>query len=194
MSLEVRIYSVLVVSAAESFNNSLTQLLPEKRYSPVRFVGSVSAAKRAVAEQSYDFVIVNAPSSGEDGLRYVMDVASDSDAVVLYMVRSELYADAFVRTVGRGVFTMPKPFSRAMVELALDWMASARERLRSSERKVLTFEEKMSEIRLVNRAKLLLISELQMSEPSAHRYIEKQAMDRCVSRRAVAEEIIRTYS
>ena len=51
----------------------------------------------------------------------------------------------------------------------------------------------MNEIRLVNRAKWLLISELNMTEANAHRYIEKQAMDRCVSRRQVAEEIIKTY-
>ena len=73
-------------------------------------------------------------------------------------------------------------------------MSSARERLRKSEKKALSIEEKMEEIRLVNRAKWLLIDELKMSEPDAHRYIEKQAMDRCVSKREVAEEIIKTYS
>ena len=51
----------------------------------------------------------------------------------------------------------------------------------------------MNEIRIVNRAKWLLIGELKMTEPDAHRYIEKQAMDRCVSRCQIAEEIIRTY-
>ena len=30
-----------------------------------------------------------------------------------------------------------------------------------------------------------------MSEPEAHRYIEKQAMDRCVTRQTIAEEIIK---
>ena len=52
----------------------------------------------------------------------------------------------------------------------------------------------MAEIRIVNRAKWLLISELKMKEPEAHRYIEKQSMDRCVSKRIVAEEIIKTYA
>ncbi len=52
----------------------------------------------------------------------------------------------------------------------------------------------MAEIRIVSRAKLLLISEMQMDEAQAHRYIEKQAMDRCVTKRAIAEEIINTYS
>ena len=35
---------------------------------------------------------------------------------------------------------------------------------------------------------------LKMDEQGAHRHIEKQAMDRCVSKKVVAEEIIKTYS
>ena len=46
-------------------------------------------------------------------------------------------------------------------------------------------------LRLVNCAKWLLIGQLGMTEADAHRWLEKQAMDRCVSRRSVAEEIIR---
>ncbi len=52
----------------------------------------------------------------------------------------------------------------------------------------------MEAIRLVNRAKRLLISELKRSEPDAHHYITHQAMDRCAPKRAVAEEIIKLYS
>jgi len=61
------------------------------------------------------------------------------------------------------------------------------------EKKAVTLQEKMEEIRLVNRAKWLLIEELKMTEQEAHRYIEKQAMDRCVTRRAVAEQILSIY-
>ncbi len=51
----------------------------------------------------------------------------------------------------------------------------------------------MEEIRLVNRAKWILIDVLGMSENDAHRYIEKQAMDRCVTKAEVARGIISTY-
>ena len=77
---------------------------------------------------------------------------------------------------------------------ALYWLSSARELLRKFEKKTVSIEEKMEEIRLVNRAKWLLINELKRSEPDAHRYIEKQAMDRCVSKKDVACEIISKYS
>ena len=71
--------------------------------------------------------------------------------------------------------------------------SGTRERLRGLEKKNATIEEKMEEIRLVNRAKWLLIGELNMTEQEAHRYIEKQAMDRCVTKRAIAEQILSTY-
>ena len=55
-------------------------------------------------------------------------------------------------------------------------------------------KEKMEEIRLVNRAKMLLMQNLNMSEADAHRYIEKEAMNRCIKRTNLSEEIIKTYS
>ena len=78
--------------------------------------------------------------------------------------------------------------------MALSWLVSARERLRKFEKKTLSIEEKMAEIRIVNKAKWILISELKMDEPNAHRYIEKQAMDQCITKREVSENIIRTYT
>lgn len=61
------------------------------------------------------------------------------------------------------------------------------------EKKTVSLEEKMIEIKIVNRAKWTLINSLEFSEDDAHRYIEKQAMDRCLSKRIIAEEIIRSY-
>ena len=69
----------------------------------------------------------------------------------------------------------------------------ARERMRQMEAKQATVEERIEEIRLVNRAKWLLIECLGMTEPEAHRYIEKQSMDQRISKREVAESVIRTY-
>ena len=51
----------------------------------------------------------------------------------------------------------------------------------------------MQEIRLVNQAKWLLIENRGMSEASAHRYIEKKAMDQCITRKTLAIMIIKQY-
>lgn len=194
MSLEKRIYSVLIVSTSESLNTALGALLIESKYAPVQIASSVSAAKRAYAERSYDYVIINSPLPDEIGTRFAIDICGGNSTVVLLLVRAELHAEIYDKVAEHGVFTLPKPTSKSTLQMALNWMSSARERLRKTEKKSLSIEEKMEEIRIVNRAKWLLISQIKMDEPGAHRYIEKQAMDRCVPKRQVAEEIIKTYS
>lgn len=193
MSLADRSYSVLLVSASESLNAGLRALLPGPMRESLVTVSDIGAAKRAVAEQAFDFVIVNSPLPDDPGTRFSIDLCASGETVVLLLLRAELFAGIRDTVSDHGVFTLSKPVSRPAVETALYWMASARERLRKTEKKALTLEEKMAEVRLVNRAKWLLIEREGLDEPAAHRRIEKQAMDRCVTRRAVAEEILQKY-
>ena len=51
--------------------------------------------------------------------------------------------------------------------------------------------EKMQELRTIDRAKWILVDQRKMSEPDAHRYIERKAMDRCVRKIEIAEEILK---
>ena len=194
MSLKERVYSVLIVSAAESFNDTLSALLPSSKYSPTHFVSNISAAKRVLAERAFDFVIINSPLPDDVGTRFAIDTVNSEESVVLLMVRTELQEEIYDKVAEHGVFVLSKPTSKPTMMTALSWLSSAREKLRKTEKKTLSIEEKMEEIRIVNRAKWILIRELKLDEPEAHRYIEKQAMDRCVSKRVVAEEVIKTYS
>lgn len=193
MGLKEWAYSVLAVSASENFNSVLSALLSESRYSPVCTAASVSAAKRILAERAYDYVIINSPLPDDAGAQFAIDACNSRETVVLLMVRSEFYSGVYDKVAEHGVFVLSKPTSKSMMATALSWMASARERLRKTEEKTLSIEDKMEEIRIVNRAKWLLIGELKMEEPEAHRYIVKQAMDRCLPKRKIAQEIIHTY-
>ncbi|MBR4762181.1 MAG: ANTAR domain-containing protein [Clostridia bacterium] len=194
MDLKKQVYSVLIVSAAEKFNSAVPEIFSVPLFSPVSTVTNISAAKRAMVERNFDIVVINSPLPDDYGLRFAIDTVTSYNAVVLFLARTEQYEDTYSRLAEHGVFMLQKPTSRAVLEIASGWLISARERIRKTERKTLSIEEKMEEIRLVNRAKWLLIGELKMTEPDAHRYIEKQAMDRCVPRRLIAEEIINTYS
>ena len=164
MSLKERIYSILIVSANDSFTSALTDLLPETRYIPIYTVGSISAAKRALVENTYDFVIINAPLPDDIGVRFAIDTCINQQTAVLILVKNELHAGIHDKVAEYGVFTLPKPTPKPTLVQALNWMESARERLRQFEKKSLSIEEKMQEIRLVNHAKWLLINELKMEE------------------------------
>jgi len=187
-----RVYSVLIVSSSKNFVDLMSEHLPEAGFNPVHTAPSVNAARRKTGDFSYDFIFINSPLSDDTGVRFAIDICNTS--VVLLLVNSEMYEDVNYKVSKHGVFTLAKPFSKAMIATAVNWMASACEIIKKSRKKSSSIEEKMEEIRIVNRAKWLLINELNMSEPEAHRYIEKQAMDRCVSKGTIANEIINTYT
>lgn len=194
MPLKEHVYSVLIVSSSEKFNSSLLALLQGSGCSPIHIASSVSSAQRKILERDYDLVLINTPLSDDFGRKFAIDVSGNKNAVAMLFVKSELYDEIYSKVVDHGVFTIKKPTSTQMISQALDWMRSTRERLRRLEKKTISIQEKMEEIRIVNRAKWALIDSCKMTESDAHRYIEKQAMNRCITRREVAENILKTYS
>ena len=187
-------YSVLVVSAVSKFNEAISSMLPCSDYYPVCFVSNIAAARREMLARSYDFVIINTPLPDDYGTRLAIDCAAGHGTVVLLLLRGEAYEEINAKVTPHGVFTLPKPIPSQTLQQGLKWMASARERLRALENKTLTVEEKMEEIRLVNRAKWILIENLKMTEAQAHHHIEKQSMDQCAPKKDIALGIIRTYT
>ena len=193
MVFQERTYSVLLVSASDKFNAMTTTLLPVTDYWPVTTVKSIAEAKRRLLDQPYDIILINAPLPDDFGMRLAIDACNESGAGVLLLVKSEHYNDIYSKVVGYGVMTLSKPTTLQMVSQSLRVLCATRERLRKVEERQATVEEKIEEIRLVNRAKWLLIECLSMSEAEAHRYIEKQSMDLRISKREVAQNIIETY-
>lgn len=193
MVFQERTYSVLIVTASDTFANSVMPLLPMTDYWPVTIVHSISEARRRVVDTEFDIVLINAPLPDDFGMRLAIDTCNNSNAGVLLLVKSELYDDIYAKVVEYGVMTLSKPTSTQMVSQSLRVLCATRERLRKLEERQVSVDEKIEEIRLVNRAKWLLIECLSMTEADAHRYIEKQSMDLRISKREVAENIIKTY-
>ena len=193
MEFTERRYSVLLVSSSPKFNESMLALLPESRFYPVAAVSDVSSAQRRLLESKYDIVIINAPLPDDFGTRLALNICDNSGTAVLLFVKAEHYPDINGRVSPFGVLVLPKPATSQAVSQSLQLLCGTRERLRRMEQKTASIEEKMEEIRIINRAKLLLMEQLKMTEKEAHRFIEKQAMDRCVTRITIAQSILSTY-
>ena len=193
MVFQTRTYSVLIVSSTEKFSRSLSELLPSTDFWPVTVVKNCGQARRALLDRAFDLVLINTPLTDDFGMRLAVDLCGESASSVLLFVKSELYNDICAKVTEYGVLTAPKPASVQIVSQYLRVMCAARERLRRMEDRQASVEERIEEIRLVNRAKWLLIQNQGMTEAEAHRAIEKQAMDTRKSKRAVAEAILRTW-
>ncbi len=191
--LREQVYSVLLVSSSDKFNRALLDALPAHRCYPVRVAAGVLAARRELSERNYDIVMINAPLPDDFGTRLAIDVSGELGVGVMLFVRPESYGDVSSSVTEFGVLTVQKPSSSQFVIQSFNLLCATRERIKRMEKKTRSLEEKMEEIRAVNRAKWALIDSEGMSEQEAHRYIEKTAMDRCVTRGAIAKEIIEKY-
>ena len=194
MELRELVYSTLIVSTTPSFASFASELLIQDSFYPVKKVSSVTEARHALSIRSYDVLIVNYPLLDETGLELSMEMSRDCSSVVLMMVPATMYGDVETKTRGSGVFLLKKPVSLLTLSQSLSWLRSASDRVRSVQSGRVKLEEKIDEIRLVTRAKLILMENLKMTEDEAHKYITHEAMDRCMSKREVANTILNTWS
>lgn len=186
------IYKVLVAGANDKTFALLQTLLPGSSYDPPLRAGSAGEAKRMALDYAVDIAILNAPMRDEFGTQLALDLARDNVGVLL-LVPGESFDGVRDQMEDEGVMALAKPLTRQTLEMGLHMITALRGKLLQMDRRNRALQEKMTDIRTINRAKWLLIEQLRMTENEAHYYIERQAMDTRLSRREVAENIIRSY-
>ncbi|MCI6851962.1 MAG: ANTAR domain-containing protein [Clostridiales bacterium] len=185
-------YRVLVAGGNEKLCELLSEILPKNEYAflpPAKTAGEV---RRLTMDRSVDLVILNAPLKDEFGIQLAQDLAENNMGVLL-LTGSDVFEQVSYRVEQSGVITLAKPTTKQSLYIALRALTALRSKLLQMEQKTKALQQKVADIHTVNHAKWLLIQHDNMTENEAHRFIEKQAMDMRLSRREVAESIIRTY-
>ncbi|NLA77632.1 MAG: ANTAR domain-containing protein [Clostridiales bacterium] len=193
MLTEKSLYSVLVVSSSAKSRESVLSMLPASLYKPVVCASSAGEAKRMMLSSSYDIVVVDAPLPDQFGYELACDISEDTQAGIMLLVRNDIFEHAAQKVERFGVLTVAKPVTKQFFYQTVKLLTATCVRLERVEKKNMSLRDTVEESRVVNRAKWALIERLSMTEAQAHRYIEKQAMDRRISRREFAEEIIKTH-
>lgn len=106
------------------------------------------------------------------------------------IVRKESVPLAEELLAGSGAAVLPSDVALPVLLGVLRAEAKAGERLFAVSGEIDRLREKLRTEKLISRAKLVLMVR-GMNEEEAHRFLEKQAMDRRISRAAVAEEVLR---
>ena len=185
-------YRVLVAGSNEKLSDLLSELLPKNEYELLPSVKTAGEVRRLTMDAGADLVILNAPLKDEFGTQLAQDLA-DKNLGVLLLAGNEVFEQVCFRVEQSGVITLAKPTTRQGLYIALRALTALRSKLLQMEQKNRALQQKVADIHTINHAKWLLIQHDHMTENDAHRFIEKQAMDMRLSRREVAESIIRTY-
>ena len=187
--MEAESHSVLLVSRDSKIISLVSAFLVPPLFE-LTTTSDFNEARRLATERTFNIIIADS-GDGYD-TDFAINVA-DSYSTILLLVPNEHFDEISYRVEGYGILTITKPFEPFyfynMVKIAI----AVQYKVQVLSSQTTKLKVKMEEIKQVNRAKMLLMSNMNMSEQEAHRYIEKEAMDRGMKKTAISEEIIKTY-
>ena len=189
MNSPLHTVSALLVSSSEAQTKRIGALLTRARIVPFEHADSARQALEQFDAGGIDGVLIAEPVTGSSGQELALQLKKRRCMAVL-LLAEPTHADAAAALLEQsGVLVLPNDAPEALIRL----LAAVRIQLEQMQHKTEKLEAKVADIRIINRAKLLLVQHLQMTETEAHKYIEKQAMNTSKPRRTIAENIIRTY-
>lgn len=193
MNSSLHTVSALLVSTSEAQTKRIGALLTRARIVPFEHADSVRQALDLFDAGSIDGVLIAEPVTGSSGQELALQLKKRRCMAVL-LLAEPAHADAAAALLEQsGVLVLPNDAPESLIVQTIRLLAAVRIQLEQMQHKTEKLEAKVADIRIINRAKLLLVQHLQMTETEAHKYIEKQAMNTSKPRRTIAENIIRTY-
>jgi len=185
--------SALIVSTSEKDASLFSALLNEAEISVIKNVQSCESANKIILKQNFDLVIIDPPLSDESGESFSRYIAGKGISQVILIVKEESFDSIFAEYDKDGILTISKPIDKIGFRSVLSIVKTVQSRVKRIQEENAQLKQKIADIRIIDRAKCLLISCMKMSEQESHRYIEKQAMDMRSSKRLVAEGILKRY-
>jgi len=181
---------VLVVEDEALIRMDLAEMLTEEGYVVAGEAGDGEQAVKLARRLHPDLVIMDIKMPKVDGIAAAASIVEERIAPVV-MLTAFSQRDLIEQARDAGVMAyLVKPFARHELVPAIELAVSRFAEKRALEDEVATLSERLETRKVVDRAKGLLMTRQQMTEPEAFRWIQRTAMDRRTTMKAVAEAVV----
>lgn len=157
------------------------------------FTSALNSASDILLSNKFDLIIVNPPFLDENLDLFLNFVSKNSNAIIILTISSknaQLIREKYSKL---GIIFLEKPLSSKAFSICIDTIFSSLIRFEALKSSNDALHRQIDDIKIIDRAKFILISTLKMDEKSAHKFIEQQAMNLRKSKRQIAENILKTY-
>ena len=168
----------------------LVELLEEHGYEIVGQASDGEEAVRLANELEPDLIVMDVKMPKMDGITAADKIAEDRICAVV-MLTAFSQRDLIKRAKEAGAMAyVVKPFDASDVIPAIEIAMARCAEIRGVEDEVMDLEERLESRKIVDQAKGILQTSLDLTEPEAFRWIQKTAMDLRKSMREVAQGVI----
>jgi len=168
----------------------LVELLEEHGYEIVGQASDGEEAVRLANELEPDLIVMDVKMPKMDGITAADKIAEDRICAVV-MLTAFSQRDLIKRAKEAGAMAyVVKPFDASDVIPAIEIAMARFAEVRGVEDEVMDLEERLESRKIVDQAKGILQTSLDLTEPEAFRWIQKTAMDLRKSMREVAQGVI----
>ncbi|WP_454790161.1 ANTAR domain-containing response regulator [Mycolicibacterium lutetiense] len=187
-----RPHRVLIAEDEALIRLDLAEMLREEGYEVVGEAGDGQEAVELAEALHPDLVIMDVKMPRRDGIDAASEIASKRIApIVILTAFSQRELVERARDAGAMAYLV-KPFSVTDLVPAIEVAVSRFSEIAALENEVATLGDRLETRKLVERAKGLLQSKHQMTEPEAFKWIQRAAMDRRTTMKRVAEVVLET--
>ncbi|WOC13820.1 ANTAR domain-containing response regulator [Gordonia sp. MP11Mi] len=170
----------------------LIEMLREEGYEVVGEAPNGQVAVELTEQLLPDLVIMDVKMPVRDGIDAASEIASKRLApVVMLTAFSQREFVERARDAGAMAYLV-KPFTQADLVPAIEVALSRYRELKLLEAEVADMSERFETRKLIEQAKGLLMAKQELTEPDAFRWIQRNAMDRRVTMKAVAQVVVET--
>ena len=181
---------VLVVEDEALIRLDLAEMLSQEGYVVAGEAGDGEQAVEQARSLRPDLVIMDVKMPKVDGITAAASIVEERIApVVMLTAFSQRDLIEQARDAGAMAYLV-KPFARHELVPAIELAVSRFAEKRALEDEVASLNDRLETRKVVDRAKGLLMTRQQMSEPEAFRWIQRTAMDRRTTMKAVAEAVV----
>ena len=181
---------VLIAEDEALIRLDLKEMLEEEGYD---VVGEADDGERAVALANQlrpDLVILDVKMPKLDGIAAAERIAGDRVApVVILTAFSQRDLVERAREAGAMAYLV-KPFQKKDLLPTIEMATSRFAEIVALEQEVSGLQERLEARKIIERAKGVLMTEHNMTEPEAFRWIQRTAMDRRTTMRTVSEAVL----
>jgi response regulator NasT len=168
----------------------LKEILEEEGYEVVGETGRGDEAVTLVRDHRPDLVILDIRMPGADGLTAAKEITSDRLAAVLILTaysQRDLIEQA--RKAGALAYLV-KPFQKSELLPAIEMALGRFDEMKALDDQVKSLAERLEVRTIVERAKGILMDQLDMDEHDAFNWIQKYAMRERLPMKEVARQVI----